>query len=186
MVSSTITDNSVTLTDLVPSAAYEISLSLTASDASVPLFGQTTVAATTSEAESFTSYGITPKPPFTASSGFISLWSKPTKENWTYLDLSHTKRTFAANEEAAVCIEVNAVNASTDTVSLLYAVRDAEGYVVNDAFKQLKWDDMWYSRRHVNAVPMPAKQGEDAVPGDYTLEIYVNGKQLASIGFTIT
>lgn len=185
MQSDATTDRSITLNGLVPNAEYEIMLSLTGADADSSIFGHTKLTVTTPEAEAFTAFGTTPKPPYTAASGFISLWAKPTKENWTYLDLSNTKRTFAANEEAAVCIEVNAVNASTDTVTLLYAVRDADGKVVNDAFRQLEWDDMWYSRRHVNVVPMPAAQGENSVPGDYTLEIYVNGKLLASIGFTI-
>lgn len=185
MQSDATTDRSVTLNGLVPNTEYEITLSLTGSDTGSSLFGHTKLNYTTPEAEAFTAFGTTPKPPYTAASGFISLWEKPTKEKWTYLDLSYTKKTFAANEEAAVCIEVNAVNASTDTVTLLYAVRNSDGNVVNDAFRQLEWDDMWYSRRHVNAVPMPAAQGEDSVPGDYTLEIYVNGKLLASIGFTI-
>lgn len=185
MQSDATTDRSVTLNGLVPNTEYEITLSLTGTDVDSSLFGHTKLNYTTPEAEAFTAFGTTPKPPYTAASGFISLWEKPTKEKWTYLDLSYTKRTFAADEEAAVCIEVNAVNASTDIVTLLYAVRNSNGNVVNDAFRQLEWNDMWYSRRHVNAVPMPAVQGEDSVPGDYTLEIYVNGKLLASIGFTI-
>ena len=88
-------------------------------------------------------------------------------------------------DKIAVCVEVNAVNQSDDTVTLLYAVRDASGNVVNDVSRELAWDSLWYNRRHANAVPLPAAQGEASVAGSYTLEIYINGKLLASTGFTI-
>ena len=57
--------------------------------------------------------------------------------------------------------------------------------MLNDVSKTLPWNDMWYSRRHAGAIPLPASSGEASVAGNYTLEIYVNGKLLASSGFTI-
>ena len=182
---SAIDGNSVVLSALIPNAEYEVTLSLTASDSSQTVFGTTNTAFHTAEAADFDEFGISPAPPLRTSSGYISLWTLPEKENWNYNDLRNHKTTFSAEEEIAVCIEITAVNSSTDTVTLVYVVRDAEGKVVNDVAQTLPWNDMWYSRRHASAIPLPAKLGEAAAAGDYTLEIYVNGKLLAETGFTI-
>ena len=81
---------------------------------------------------------------------------------------------------------MNGVNASDDEVTLLYAIRDANGNVVNDVPPtKLAWNDLWYSRHHASEIPLPARAGEDSIAGNYTLEIYVNGKLLALAGFEI-
>lgn len=182
---SAVDGNSVVLSALIPNAEYEVTLSLTASDSSQTVFGMTNTTFRTAEAADFDEFGVSPAPPLRASSGYISLWTLPEKEDWNYNDLRNHKTTFSAEEKIAVCIEINAVNSSTDSVTLLYVVRDAEGRVVNDVAQTLPWNDMWYSRRHASAIPLPAKAGEDAITGDYTLEIYVNGKLLAETAFTI-
>lgn len=182
---SVVTGTSATLTGLIPDAEYEIKLSLTAADASSAVFGQSSVTVKTPVSEAFTDYGVTPEPPYPADSSLVSLWAEPTKTDWTYYDLNDHRNSFSAEEKIAVCIEVNAVNQSDDTVTLLYAVRDASGNVVNDVSQELVWDSLWYNRRHANAIPLPAGQGEASVAGNYTLEIYINGKLLASTGFTI-
>lgn len=183
--SSAVNGTSVTLSGLVPDAEYEISLSLTAADASSAVFGQSTVTVKTPVSEAFTDYGITPEPPYTAGSSLVSLWIEPDKADWTYYDLNNNRTSFSPEQKIAVCVEVNAVNQSDDTVTLLYAVRDESGNVVNDVSRELAWDSLWYNRRHANAVPLPAAQGEASAAGSYTLEIYINGKLLASTGFTI-
>lgn len=180
-----VTANSAILSGLVPNAEYEVSLSLTANDTSRPVFGTTKTTFRTAEAGVFDEFGVSPTPPFSAAGGYISLWLLPEKENWNYNDLRNHKTTFSSDEKIAVCIEINAVNSSTDEVTLLYVLRDETGSVVNDVSKTLPWNDMWYSRRHAGAIPLPAKSGEASVAGSYTLEIYVNGKLLASSGFTI-
>ncbi len=182
---SAIDGNSVVLRGLIPNAEYEVALSLTASDSSQTVFGTTNTTFRTAEAADFDEFGISPAPPLRTSSGYISLWTLPEKENWNYNDLRNHKATFSAEEKIAVCIEITAVNSSTDTVTLAYVVRDAEGRVVNDVARTLPWNDMWYSRRHASEIPLPARAGEPSAAGSYTLEIYVNGKLLAEAGFTI-
>ena len=184
--SSAVMGNSVVLDGLIPNAEYEVSLALTASDASRTVFGTTRTTFRTAEAGVFDEFGVSPAPPLSAASGYISLWLLPEKENWNYNDLHNHKTTFSSEEEIAVCIEINAVNSSTDEVTLLYVLRDAEGKVVNDVSKTLPWNDMWYSRRHAGAIPLPARAGEASAAGNYTLEIYVNGKLFASVGFTVS
>lgn len=182
---STITGNSAVLTGLVPNAEYEVALTLTASNSSATVFGLTKTTFRTPETDAFDEFGVSPAPPLLASNGYISLWTLPSKENWNYTDLANHKDTFASDEKIAVCLEINAVNSSTDEVTLLYVLRDADGNVVNDISKVLPWNDIWYSRRHAGEIPLPAKPGEASVAGDYTLEIYVNGKLLAETGLTI-
>ena len=180
-----IRENSVTLEYLIPNAEYEIALNLSEADASQQIFGETSVLLKTGEALIFDDFGLTPKAPYDTSLGFLSLWKLPEKEDWKYTDLIDNRSVFAIAEKIAVCIQVNGVNASEEEVHLQYAIRNSEGTVVNDIFTVLPWDNMWYSRHHASEIPLPAAEGEDSVPGDYTLEIYVNGKLLASAKFTI-
>lgn len=182
---SAVSGNSAVLSGLVPNAEYEISLSLTADDSSSNVFGTTRATFRTAETTAFDEFGVSPTPPLRASSGYISLWLLPEKENWNYNDLRNHRTSFSPEEKIAVCLEINAVNSSTDEVTLLYVVRDSEGRVVNDVSKTLPWNDMWYSRRHASAIPLPAKGTEPSAAGEYKLEIYVNGKLLAETGFTI-
>ncbi len=182
---SAISGNSAVLSGLVPNAEYEIALSLTADDSSSNVFGTTRATFRTAETTVFDEFGVSPAPPLRASSGYISLWLLPEKENWNFNDLHNHKTSFSPEDKIAVCLEINAVNSSTDEVTLLYVVRDSEGRVVNDVSRTLPWNDMWYSRRHASAIPLPAQGAEPSAAGEYKLEIYVNGKLLAETGFTV-
>ncbi|MBQ6431730.1 MAG: fibronectin type III domain-containing protein [Oscillospiraceae bacterium] len=183
--SNTVTGNSTVLKDLIPNTEYSISIATTAADASSRVFGETNTSIKTAPAQYFKSYGIDPDAPLPMEGGYVSLWTVPEKEDWKYTDLSDKKTDFSVSDKIAVCLEVKAVNASTDTIRLSYVIRDAEGHAVTDAVKTMQWNDMWYSRRHASAIPMPEKDGT-VVTGSYTLEIYVNGKLLASAPFTIS
>ena len=180
-----IRENSVTLEYLIPDTEYEITLNLSEADASQQIFGETSVLLKTGQAQVFDDFGLTPQAPYDTSLGFLSLWKLPEKEDWKYTDLIDSRTVFAIAEKIAVCIQVNGVNASEEEVHLQYAIRNSEGFVVNDIFTVLPWDSMWYSRHHASEIPLPAAEGADSVPGNYTLEIYVNGKLLASAEFAI-
>ncbi len=185
--------SSTVLKDYVfPNTEYSIEIKTTAADTSSDVYGETTTGVKTAAAQYFKDYGIDPAAPLPIEDGYVSLWAAP--ENWSskdaehkYTDLTDKKTTFSAAEKIAVCLEVKSVNASTDTVRLTYIVRDAEGHAVNydDRRSEFTWNELWYSRRHVNLIPMPEKDGT-VVSGSYTLEIYVNGKLLASAPFTIS
>lgn len=180
-----ITENTVTLTGLIPDAEYEFSIALTAEDASLKIFGETSVTVKTAATGSFDSYGVTPKTPLNATDGYISVWKVPDAANWNYTDLTDHRTEFKPDEKIAICMEITGANPSEDQVVLTYAVRNAEGTVVNDVSSKLSWNSMWYSRRHASAIPMPVKNGSAAEPGSYTLEVYVNSRLLAKAPFTI-
>ncbi len=181
-----ITSDSVTLTGLIPNAEYEITLHLTAEDASLALFGETSTTLITPVAEAFNGYDIDPAPVFGNDSGNLSLWLCPEKEDWTYTDLEKTRTEFTKDEKIAVCLQVESISASEDTVSLMYVIRNEAGQVVTDETQEFTWDSLWFERRHANAVPLPKEVGEsNSVPGKYTLEVYINGLLLLQRDFTI-
>lgn len=180
-----VTGNSTVIKDLIPNTEYSISIATTAADASSRVFGETETGVKTAAAQYFKSYGIDPDAPLPVDGGYTSLWTVPAEADWKYTDLSDKKTTFSTAEKIAVCLEVRAINASEDSIRLCYVIRDAEGHAVTDAVKTMTWNEMWYSRRHASAIPMPEKDGEIVV-GSYTLEIYVNGKLLSTAAFTIS
>ena len=183
---SAVTGNTVILRNLIPDTEYEFSITTTAADAASRVFGETTVTVRTAQARVFDGFGITPEAPLTVESGYISLWVAPEGSNWTYTDLTNHTDKFKTTDQIAVCLEVRAVDSSADEITLTYAIRDENGTVVNDISRTMAWNDMWYSRRHASAIPLPAAASQTSVPGKYTLEIYVNSQLLASAAFTVT
>ena len=184
--SEDISTNSATLRGLIPNAEYVITLHLTADDASMTLFGENTTTLTTPVAETFKGYDIDPLPVFNDQSLNLSLWLCPEKEDWTYNDLQKTRTEFTKDERIAVCLQVESISASEDTVTLLYVLRNEEGQVVTDESNEFTWDSLWFERRHANEVPLPKAVGENtSVPGKYTLEVYINGCLLLQRDFTI-
>lgn len=181
-----VTGNSTVLENLIPNTEYAITIATTAADASSRVFGETVTEVKTAAAQNFKDYGINPEAPLPLDGGYVSLWTVPTVEDWKYTDLSNKKTDFTVDDKIAVCLEVKAVNSSKDDIRLTYVIRDTEGHAVTDANKTMAWDDMWYSRRHASAIPMPAKDDGTVVAGSYTLEIYVNSRLLASVAFTIS
>lgn len=165
------TENSVTLTNLIPDATYKISLQ--PADGS-EVFGTIETTVATPGTGTMDAYGVSP------GNTYISLWEKPSGDNWNYLSLSNSKSVFTADEEIALCMQVARRNNSTSTVQILYVIRDADGNPVSDASDSRSWNDMWYQLRHTSTVPNPGKAG------DYTLEVYVDHALLKRIGFTIS
>ncbi len=178
--------DSVVLEDLIPGTEYMITLHLTAEDAASPLFGQATTNLTTKEAEVFTGFEISPTPLYDVDSSNVSLWELPEKEDWNYNDLTNLRTSFTKDERIVVCLQVESIVASEETVKLLYVIRGDHGQVVTSEAAEMTWDSMWFDRRHANEIPLPIEEGSTtATPGTYTLEIYINNQILLKRNFTI-
>lgn len=162
---------SVALSNLIPEATYRITLQ--PADGST-VYGTSETTMSTPETGTMDSYGVSPK------NTYISLWDKPAGDSWNYLSLAVNKSTFSADEEIAVCLQASSRRNSSDSVQILYVIRDDDGNPVSDASDSRSWNDMWYQLRHTSAVPNPGESGE------YTLEVYVNHELLKKIGFTIS
>ena len=150
------------------------------------MYGETIATLVTPEAEAFSGYDIDPAPVYDQNAGNLSLWLCPEKEDWTYNDLEKTRNEFAKDERIAVCLQVEGISASDDTVKLMYVIRNESGQVVTDETREFTWNDLWFERRHANEVPLPKAVGEGtSLPGKYTLEVYINGQLLLQRNFTI-
>ncbi len=181
-----IKEDSVVLENLIPNTQYQFTLYLTTEDASKALFGETSTTLETPAAEAFADYDIDPNPVYGRDASNVSLWLCPDKEDWTYMDLENLRHSFTKDEKIAVCIQVESISASEDTVDLLYVIRNENGQVVVDETQEFTWDSLWFERRHANAIPLPKKESEStSTPGNYTLEIYINGMLLVQKDFTI-
>ena len=165
-----VTDTSVTLSGLIPAGKYTITIEEASGK---PVGGETTTEVTLPEAEEFKDYGFT--------TAYVSTWLKPNKENWTSKDLATIRTSFSAGETLAFACQSNStVQSSDDTVTALLVVRDSDGNVVDYYSGQETWSNMWSNQLYVGEL---TRMPETA--GDYTLEIYFNGK-LEDTGNPIT
>lgn len=162
------------------------------------IFGTTTVEASTGNAIPCTDYQILPSAPYGdgfENSSLIALWEKPEEEDWDYRDLTDNRRTaFNTDEQIGMCIQIDSCDLSAsvidDTVHVTYVVRRAsQGGVIIVDDREMKWESVWFDRRHTGVVPMPLQVDEEGnvsvQSGQFLIEVYINGKLLASKGFTI-
>lgn len=183
--SAPIDGNSVEIGYLIPDAEYHFALTLTATDITRQIFGNTELNYTTGEAKALDKFGISPNAPIDGSDNLVTLYPLPDYEGWNYTNLYNRGTVYGTEDKIAVCVELLFQPFSEEEVHLCYAVRNSEGQVVSDVSDTVVWDDMWYRRRHASAIPMPVGENGSNVVGEYTLEIYVNGKIFALIDFTI-
>lgn len=177
-------ENVIVLSNLIPNTPYEVTL--TTYDTTEQIFGMTTLNFKTDNVGTFDSYGLSPDAPLTNENGYANVYSLPEGEDWDYTDLGDAQDKFSPSDAIAVCVEADSIRSSRDDVSVMYVIRDSEGKAVNDVSRDgIEWSDLWYNRRHANAIPLPASGEGRSTPGTYTLEIYVNRLLLASVSFTI-
>lgn len=165
----------VTLADTIPNSTYVIEIQ----EATGKQVGgdTTSVEVTIPAAENFQDYGF--------SKAYASTWLRPTQEEWTINNLATRRNSFAATETVAfACESLSSLKSSDDKVNILIVVRNADGVVVDHYSGEEVWNDMWTRNNYVGEL---LRTPQDA--GDYTLEIYFNGKQVDTgtpITFKIT
>ena len=168
------TENSVTLSGMIPDSTYVIEIQ----EATGKQVGGevTSIEVHVPAAEEFTDHGFT--------KGYVSMWLRPTKEDWTVNDLGSIRTSFSKDEAIAfACEAISAPRPSDETIAILLVVRDEEGNVVDHYLGEEIWDEMWTRKKYVGELLRTPQE-----PGVYTLEIYFNGKLVDSgntIDFTI-
>lgn len=165
---------SVVIDPLIPGCEYVFEI-LTAKGE--PVF-ENTFTYTTPEAEEFAGYDIS------AEYFDFSMCLTPNKENWDRNDLksSDYTHTFAVGQSASFSIRLtHEYNTSSDNITTLFVIRDYEGNIVRTDTENRTWTSMWFRGYGTMTIPvMPEASGE------YTVEIYFNGKYVTTQNFTIT
>ena len=200
-------ENSVTLKYLPGDALCRITL--LPADSADECYGTTTLEVTTPKSAPYTGNQILPATPYgdgTSNPAAIALWKEPSKENWDFRDLNSARRTtYKTDESIAFCVQINSADfsnaAQSSEVHLTYAVRNESGLIVayklieyadEEKTEPLTWGRIWFERRHTGTIPTPyssTEVDENGNPciltGEFTVEIYINGKLLAQKDFVI-
>ena len=162
--------NSLTLEDPVPNTEYTFTIE-SADD--LPVGGTTQTTCVTGEAADFTDYG--------CSDAEMTLYAL--EDNPDSLD--EETDTFTTSQHIAFKVEVNYDATDEDKqVKTLYVIRGTSGspyYVYRNDDPGRSWSGSWTTARHTGDLPDTISK-----PGSYTLEVYFDGKLLASKGFTVT
>jgi serine/threonine protein kinase len=168
---TTVQGTTATITGLIPNSTYTFEVKTVAE---LGLEGNTSVSATTPQAEQFTGYGI--------SSLYTSLFLQPTKEDWTVNDLATRKTSFKPSEGVAFAIQaVYGVSSDEDkSVTTAYVVRNSDGDVVDYYTGERTWNGLWTRAIHCGGLDRTPQE-----PGDYTIDVYFDSQLLTTLEFTV-
>ena len=168
------TEHHVTLTGLIPGSTYHIEIQEANGE---EVGGETTIDVPLPAVESFTDYGFT--------KGYLVMWLRPEQEDWTVNNLQYVRTTYKTSEQIAfACESVSEPEDSEDVVTTLLVVRNENGNVVDYYTGEDTWDNMWNRNKYVGELLRTPEE-----PGEYTLEIYFNGKRVKTdkdVSFTVT
>lgn len=164
---------SAVLPNLIPGCTYAIEIQEATGQ---QVGGDTTIDVTMPAVESFTDYGFT--------KGYIVMWLRPDKDDWTVNDLQYVRTQYKTSEAIAfACEAVSAPEDSDDLVTTLLVLRDENGNVTDYYTGEEVWNNMWSKDKYVGELLRTPSE-----PGEYTLEIYFNGKRVKTdkeISFTV-
>ncbi len=167
------TEQTVTLTSLIPGSTYSVEIREASGE---QVGGENITQIQVPAAESFTEHGF--------SKGYVVMYLRPDKEDWTINDLQYHRTSFSSAERVAfACQTTSALKDSDDPITILLVVRNANGSVVDHYTGEETWNHMWTRDTYVGELLRTPSE-----PGTYTLELYFNGKRVKTdqdIGFTI-
>lgn len=165
------TETAATLTGMIPDSTYVIEIQ----EATGKQVGGevTSIEVHVPAAEEFNDHGF--------SKAYVSMWLRPTKEDWTVNDLGTLRTSFSKDESIAfACESISTPNSEEETISILLVVRNEEGTVVDHYIGEENWSEMWTRKKYVGELLRTPQE-----PGVYSLEMYFNGK-LVNTGSPIT
>lgn len=164
---------SVTLTGLIPGSTYAIEIQEATGE---QVGGETTTDVTMPAVESFTDYGFT--------KGYVVMWLRPEQDDWTINNLQYVRTQYKTSEGIAfACESVSGLEDSDDSVTTLLVLRDSNGNVADYYTGEEIWNNMWTKDKYVGELLRTPTE-----PGEYTLELYFNGKRVKTdkeISFTV-
>lgn len=169
-----LTGNTAEISPLVPGATYSVSLKT--EDGNAVIGGTMTI--TVAEAADFDDFGIKRE------HIKLTMCRTPSKANWKHTSVpkSDYTTTFTVGQKASfiIYLDDDKYAPSTDKVTTLYVIRDADGKIVSTATQTATWKSMWY--QHYGEFDVPALP---ATAGNYTITIYFNGAIAGTQDFTM-
>lgn len=154
---------SATLSGLIPGCTYAIEIQEATGQ---QVGGDTTIDVTMPAVESFSDYGFT--------KGYVVMWLRPDADDWTVNDLLYVRNQYKTSEAIAfACESVSALEDSDDIVTTLLVLRDENGNVADYYTGEEVWNNMWTKDKYVGELLRTPTE-----PGQYTLEIYFNGRRV--------
>ena len=165
--------NSVVITPYVPGSTYSISIQL---ESGATVFGGDTTYQTP-EAPKFDGYLIT------SDKIVFKMCKRPNKNNWSYTnvaDKDYTDTYTVGTKAAFVARLRNKYNTSSDVITILYVIRDANGKLISSETTAQTWTSMWY--KYYGELDIPSIP---SVPGSYTIEVYFNGAWVHEQSFKV-
>ena len=169
-------EGSGVITPLVPGGEYSISFDL---PDGITVFGGT-ASFTAPEAETFAAYRVKPE------DMEFKMCATPEDPDWRWYLLKDEDyiTTFALGENASFVIVIpsTVIDKSNDEITTMFVIRDADGKPVSATWGRTRtWNEMWaknYSELDMPAMPQAA--------GEYTVDIYFDGKYVTTQSFTVT
>ena len=166
------TENSGTITPLIPGAHYTITIQ--PADGS-SAFGES-LEYDAPQAAAFSGFLIN------ADNIEVSMCKTPGKTNWDRHDVTDYTTSFKLAESASFVMHADRKTSQTDdTIVTLYVIRDAEGKLISAKYESRTWDDMWDNRYGIYTIPVMPEN-----PGSYTVDIYFNGTSVTTQSFEVT
>lgn len=108
----------------------------------------------------------------------------PDKAGWKWSDVPKKDYTteFTKDEKASFFVKLSKTNgSSTDEISTLFVIRDANGIPVSVNAHSRTWNSMWNKRYCEIEMPVMPQTA-----GSYTVDIYFNGGHVHSQSFTVS
>ena len=171
--SVTCTENTVQITPVVPGATYNFKVQQANGIAvlSAPLTCQVP------DAQDFSGYGMT------RGTMSFQLCNRPEGESWNWTNLSDSDitSTFAVGQRIGILGQLHGkYGVSSDPITAVFVIRDAEGNLVCYSAETRAWSDMWeMSYGEIDIPQIPTE------PGSYTVTMYFNGLYVTQKSFTI-
>ena len=165
-------ENNVVLTGMPANA--EIVVSLEPKDGQ-NVIGVSTLTTETLEAEEFSSHE------FQSEDSKLSLYAKPSEEDWNYDDLGESKESFEAGSDAVVVLLApdGYKTDEEDETAITLAVRGENGKLVQFRSDAGVWKEIFTDGRYLTTFKLTD------TPGSYQLELYFDGKLVSEHVFTI-
>lgn len=169
----------VTISPVVPGGEYAFTLQ---TESGVTVF-EASFTASVPEAETFTGYGVKASQ-MRFGMCLLEDVEKFTLKNWQnhpHKDNKYLTNEFAPGSQVAIPVRLKVqYNTSSNKITTLFVIRDAEQNIISTTTSTRTWTSMWYAFNCTLELPMLPE-----APGEYTVEIYFNGQYVTILPFKV-